>query len=143
MSDRVHAADCVLHRTHAGPCSPQPRYDEGAPAGEPLKVLPPGELSNWWMGVSADDVRAMLPKLNEYGSTDLLMIGTSLCDIAGWDDATDTEKQAVGCYFYLLGKITRAMEALKAHRLPSDDTDHDLTVYSMMIRRIRQEGTLR
>ena len=49
----------------------------------------------------------------------------------------------LGCWFYISGKIERAFEALHRHELPSDDTVHDATVYSMMIRRIREVGELR
>jgi hypothetical protein len=42
--------------------------------------------------------------------------------------------------WYALGKVARAVAAYREGRLPSDDTLHDLSVYAMMARRIRQTG---
>jgi hypothetical protein len=42
--------------------------------------------------------------------------------------------------FYLLGKATRVFGAYQRGGRPSDDTWHDLTVYSMMARRVRETG---
>lgn len=96
-----------------------------------------GELEDWWREVSAGDLREFRPKLAEYGSHDLLVTGLGL------NPTVDhTLAQVAGCAFYLLGKGARAVEAVRTGRMPSADTFHDLTVYSMMARRIQDVGSL-
>lgn len=97
-------------------------------------------ITGWWRTVAEADLQACLPKLAEYGSNDLVEIGRDLCALAGWENPSEQVMAEVGVWFYLRGKIGRTMEALIHHRLPSDDTVHDITVYSMMIRRIRRTG---
>lgn len=100
----------------------------------------PSDLELWWDRTSRDDIAACIPKLEEYGSDDLVAIGDDLTRLMKWDDAPDRVKAEVGCAFYLRGKIARQFTAYAAHQLPSDDTLHDETVYSMMMRRIRAVG---
>lgn len=97
-------------------------------------------LVAWWAMASQADGSGAAAKMKEYGSRDLVVVGDALTDLANWEDAPDRVKAELGCAFYLHGKVARAMEAYAHHRLPSDDTLHDVTVYSMMMRRIRAVG---
>lgn len=99
------------------------------------------DIERWWAQTAQADYDGFGPKLEEYGSDDLREIGRDLAKAMKWD-APDEVLYELGCWFYLRGKLARAMSAIAAHRLPSDDTALDTTVYSMMIRRIRQEGKL-
>lgn len=97
-------------------------------------------IEAWWEDVAAADAEAAAAKMGEYGSHDLVMIGDALTSMIGRAEASDAQKAELGCAFYLLGKLARAMEAYRHGKQPSDDTWHDVTVYSMMIRRIRATG---
>lgn len=111
-----------------------------------LPILPkhdkPGaeDLASWWEITASSDCAESSKKQREYGSDDLAEVGAELTMMAGWDDATEQVKAELGCMFYKRGKLARAMAAYRRHELPSDDTHHDDTVYSMMIRRIRAVG---
>lgn len=95
-------------------------------------------LEEWWSATSRADYQAFGPKAEEYGSQDLIDIGREWAQLAGWDNLADHEAEYIGCIFYLRGKIARTMAALGRHELPSHDTDHDMTVYSMMGRKARR-----
>ncbi len=95
------------------------------------------ELLRWWSDVSLDDAQAAHVKAQEYGGSDLQVMGAALELAFGLAPGSGTE--AV-CQFYLLGKVARALDALAAGKTPSDDTLHDETVYAMMARRIRKVG---
>lgn len=97
------------------------------------------ELGAWWAEVSADDVEPAIIKGKEYGSLDLIVIGRTMREMIGIapDVVSDAE---VGIIFYQLGKVARAVSAIHSGRRPSDDTWHDIVVYGMMVRRIRETG---
>lgn len=91
----------------------------------------------WWEETAEADFRAFEPKLAEYGSHDLLVIGKGLNP-----ELCDQDAIEAGIAFYLLGKVARMTEAYRNGRLPSPDSWHDAAVYSMMGRRVRQHGAL-
>lgn len=97
------------------------------------------DLAGWWAAVSADDVGPAEIKAKEYGSLDLIIIGRTMREMIGIapDIVSDAE---IGIIFYALGKVARAISAVGSGRRPSDDTWHDITVYSMMVRRLRDAG---
>lgn len=107
------------------------------PGPQPMPLLP---IEEWWLSTARTDLDSVLPKMQEYGSYDLVAVGRLLAHAMQWDDATDAQLSELGCWFYLQGKAARAFDALRQHRLPSDDTTYDIGVYSMMIRRIREVG---
>lgn len=131
----------------ADDAEPEPESKTGGPfdlPGQPHSQTGPGDgIEHWWQTVSQADYDAFAPKLAEYGAHDLLEIGRGLAQLMHWDNCPDRTMYELGCWFYLKGKIERAFEALAAHHLPSDDTAHDATTYTMMIRRIRNQGELR
>lgn len=98
------------------------------------------ELRGWWEATSTADLEAMLPKLGEYTSADLVIMGDALVEWGTDALPLGAAGQEAACLFYILGKVARAIAALREGRLPSDDTYHDITVYSMMTRRIRERG---
>lgn len=115
-----------------------------APAEDPAAVVAE-QLSDWWQDESTRDMLAVVPKAIEYGSSDLKAMGAQLVALhPGVDgmDAGEREKvgQEMAIAFYLLGKVTRLFGAYERGGQPSDDTIHDVTVYSMMFRRVRSEG---
>jgi hypothetical protein len=97
------------------------------------------DLASWWAAVAADDAEPAAVKAKEYGSLDLIIIGRTMREMIGIpnDIITDVE---IGITFYTLGKGARAVSAIHSGSKPSDDTWHDITVYSMMVRRVREVG---
>lgn len=109
---------------------------------EEAEQTDPGQLPlvEWWIDNATKALHRTVPKVDEYGAYDLVVVGDVLCHLIGWHDAPDRAKAEIGCWFYLLGKVARATEALRAHRLPGDDTPFDVKVYATMIERIRDRG---
>lgn len=104
------------------------------------------KLTEWWTGLAESDMKATVPKAVEYGAYDLDIMGQAMVALADgmWTGATQEERLAIGremaCAFYLLGKTARIFSAFQRGERPSDDTWLDVTVYSVMARRIRQTG---
>jgi hypothetical protein len=96
-------------------------------------------LPEWWGETAADDAVAAELKAKEYGSLDLVIIGRTMRELIGIgpDILEDAE---LGIMFYQLGKLARCISAVSSGRRPSDDTWHDVVVYGMMVRRIRETG---
>jgi hypothetical protein len=97
------------------------------------------DLTAWWAATAADDVEPASIKAKEYGSTDLVIIGRTLREMVGINADVVTDEE-IGILFYTLGKVARAISAIGSGSRPSDDTWHDITVYSMMVRRVREVG---
>lgn len=103
------------------------------------------DLETWWHVVAQGDIEAMLPKVAEYGGTeegsaDLQIMGNALAELCGMHGAPDAVKQEMACWFYALGKISRLVSDYKQGKPGKPDTWHDLTVYSMMARRLQAVG---
>lgn len=101
------------------------------------EVDPPSALHGWWIRTFEADFRQMEPKVGEYTSADLVIMGHVMAE---WLDVSPVEGQEMACMFYTLGKVARAVAAYREKRLPSEDTLHDIVVYAMMARRIREVG---
>jgi hypothetical protein len=97
------------------------------------------DLVHWWCGAADDEIRRTLPKVVEYGATDLVDIGR---DLAACMDrqVTDQEAAELGIYFYVRGKLARWTDAIKRGKPVSDDTLFDLGIYIRMAQRVRQSG---
>ena len=112
----------------------------------PRPVPSPGsDLEQWWQSVTRNDLEATLPKVAEYGSADLEVMGAAMIRLHPNHDAMDEgERKQVGLEmaiaFYLLGKVSRLYGAYQSGGQPSDDTWLDASVYSMMGRRVRNSG---
>jgi hypothetical protein len=118
---------------------------ESTPVFDSLGSEIADQLSDWWQQESTADMLATVPKAIEYGSSDLKAMGQQLVALHPNVTAMDAgERDRVGqemaIAFYLLGKITRLFGAYERGGSPSDDTIHDVTVYSMMFRRVRATG---
>lgn len=104
------------------------------------------ELVGWWEQLAESDAGKTAPKAIEYGAADLDIMGQAMVSLGGdlWNGASQEEKLAIGremaCAFYALGKVARVFSAFQQGRRPSDDSWFDITVYSVMARRIRQNG---
>lgn len=96
-------------------------------------------LPEWWGETSADDAVAADIKAKEYGSLDLVIIGRTMRELIGMGSGI-VEDAELGIMFYQLGKLARCVSAVSSGRRPSDDTWHDIVVYGMMVRRIRDTG---
>lgn len=94
-------------------------------------------LEEWWYKTCKDDLDRLMPKVGEYTASDLVLMGQFLAEWTGLDPKAGPE---AACMFYLLGKVARSVAAYKEGRLPSEDTTHDITIYSLMVRRIRESG---
>lgn len=99
----------------------------------------------WWQRTAQSDFEQSLPKITEYGgvqegSADLQIMGFALAELVGMHDAPDAVKQEMACWFYVLGKVARLVSDYKQGKPGKADTWFDITVYSMMARRLQAEG---
>lgn len=97
-------------------------------------------LRNWWEETSEAELVACVPKAVEYGSTDLAVIGRTQGRLMGRENLTHEEATELGIFFYLMGKIARWEDAIINGRRVSDDTLHDVAVYTKMMQRTRAVG---
>jgi hypothetical protein len=112
-----------------------------------IKTLEAGgpELQDWWVLTAARDLQQAMPKVEEYGgagagSADLRVMGDALAELCGLHDTEDAVKQELACWFYALGKVSRLISDYKQGKPGKADSWHDLTVYSMMARRLQETG---
>jgi hypothetical protein len=105
------------------------------------------DISGWWVKTAMADVEKTAPKAIEYGSVDFDIMGQFMVALVNdkLEGASAEEKMKIGremaVTFYLLGKLGRMVGAYATGILPSDDTLYDTSIYSMMLRRIRETGT--
>jgi len=96
-------------------------------------------LETWWEDTTDDELASLLPKVIEYGSHDLKIIGDVMLllrpELRG-----KVNPEEMGVAFYALGKIARIMGAYADGIAPSNDSWHDLAIYSRMAQRIRSVG---
>lgn len=105
------------------------------------------EVAGWWHDTTKDDIKATLPKLAEYGASDLAIMGSALVRLlpaevrAGMDDYT-LERTGVEMAIanYLLGKVGRMFSAWEQGNEPSADTIKDARIYAIMLTRAREFG---
>jgi hypothetical protein len=112
-----------------------------------------GDLADWWQQVAEQDAERAAEKAAEYGQLDLEIMGTAMVGLVRGTpgrteriaEMTSDQQRRLGLdmalAFYELGKVARTFGAYAAGRMPSDDTWHDTTVYSMMARRVRETGS--
>lgn len=93
-------------------------------------------LEDWWAQTTSDELESMLPKVIEYGSHDLAVIGDVMLlmrpELRG-----KIHPSELGIAFYALGKMARIMGAYADGIAPSDDSWHDLAIYARMAQRVR------
>lgn len=96
-------------------------------------------LKGWWESTSKAELDAIMPKVIEYGSSDLKLMGEALLmTMPQCRGKVLPEELAIA--FYAFGKAARLMGAYADGVEPSDDTWHDLGVYSRMALRVRFAG---
>ncbi|HKN42661.1 MAG TPA: hypothetical protein VJW23_01960 [Propionibacteriaceae bacterium] len=103
------------------------------------------DLEAWWITTATKDLDATRGKTHEYGgsgggSADLRVMGDALGELCGLHDAPDEVRQELACWFYALGKVSRLISDYKNGKPGKADSWHDLTVYSMMARRLQETG---
>lgn len=103
-----------------------------------------GDLEAWWITTAAKDQERTVPKTEEYGgeggSADLQIMGFALSKLRIPDDAPPEVGVQAACWFYALGKLCRGLSDFNHGQLIKGDSTFDLTVYSMMMRRIAETG---
>jgi hypothetical protein len=98
-------------------------------------------LVTWWVAQGLDDLgESGIPKTDEYGAHDLEVMGRTLALLAWQSDAGLPVAMEIAVWFYVLGKVSRLLSDYMAQRAGRPDTWHDITVYSMMARRIQETG---
>ncbi|MEM3008298.1 MAG: hypothetical protein QXU32_02505 [Nitrososphaerales archaeon] len=104
-------------------------------------------LQSWWIKTATNDFEYMLPKVSEYGgsgqgSADLRIMGDNLAALMGWEreHIDESTLQELAIWFYVQGKIGRLISDYQQRRPGKADTWHDITVYSMMARRLQETG---
>lgn len=103
------------------------------------------KVAQWWLDTAADDFVASVPKTAEYGGTqqgsaDLRLMGDNLAELMGWKDISDAIKQELAVWFYVQGKAARLVSNYQQQQPGKADTWLDITVYSMMARRLQETG---
>ena len=93
-------------------------------------------LETWWEDTTDAELTSLLPKVIEYGSHDLKIIGDIMLllkpELQG-----KINPEEMGIAFYALGKIARIMGGYADGIAPSDDSWHDLAIYARMAQRVR------
>lgn len=97
-------------------------------------------LDDWWMGAAEDEIARTVPKVREYGATDLRDTGRMLARTVN-REVDDEEATELGIFFYLVGKMSRWQSAVERGDRPSDDTLFDIGVYVRMAQRTRYAGS--
>lgn len=98
------------------------------------------QLDDWWRTLPDQELPDLMKKVTDYSAYDLELIGRVLADTLGQPNLEPGIYQELGCWFYLLGKIARAMGAIREGRTPSYDTALDTRIYATMIMRIKTAG---
>lgn len=93
-------------------------------------------LKSWWLDTAAQEIDALMPKVIEYGASDLRLMGEALLmSMPQCRGKVLPEELAIA--FYAFGKAARLMGAYADGFEPSADTWHDLGVYARMAQRVR------
>ena len=99
----------------------------------------------WWVRTAALDFHESAGKIHEYGgvgegSADLRVMGFNQAELLVWREASEATRQEVAVWFYLQGKIARLISDYQQQKPGKSDTWFDITVYSMMARRLQAVG---
>src|SRR5687767_13417616 len=125
---------------------PDPEHEQPLKITKTINFLEPPTkpilgLANWWLDTAIADFDAQIPKMFEYGgiqggSADLRLMGDNLAELMQWREADEATRQSLACWLYLQGKVARLVSDFQRQRPPKDDTLHDISVYTMMMRRL-------
>jgi hypothetical protein len=116
------------------------KTDAASPAEERWAVI-----EKWLRAKFEEDLARLKPKAIEYGASDLKIMGRAMEALL--PEGSDLDHQSreragleMACGFYAMGKAARLYGAWEKGREPSEDTWHDLGIYSWMARFIRDNG---
>lgn len=118
-----------------------------APIGEDMPdmivgvppLTPVEELQSWLWNAFNTELPGTLEKAELYGSADLEIMADAMGKMMPHLQ-TDAQRLQAAIAFYLLGKVARAMGALRDGREPTADTWYDAHIYSMMALKIQETG---
>lgn len=96
-----------------------------------------GRVQEFWEDQTVQELAGLLPKVQDYGSFDLELIGDVMRRAGVNSDMSNVE---LGIAFYLVGKIARIASAITDGHAPSSDTYHDISVYARMALYARIHG---
>jgi hypothetical protein len=105
------------------------------PEAEPPSLQ---SLVDWWLDETKSELDSVIPKAIEYGSADLKVIGFALSQMIG--EPKGVTHDELGIAFYVLGKVARLVGGYADGRLPSDDTWHDIAIYTKMAQYARKHN---
>lgn len=103
-------------------------------------ALPADTLRAWWMDTASGDYDLIGPRVQDYASYDLDVLGRVTLEMVGLPSEDSGLRVEVACLWFAQAKIARALSAYREGRRPTDDTLADLTAYTMMARRARHSG---
>lgn len=108
-----------------------------------LNTRAKNKLRKWWIAQATTEIDDMMDKLAEYGTGDLHEIGRQMMKVRGVDidemidmhglQTVNAQMYELGIMFYALGKIQRVITAAEQGKTASNDTWHDLNIYSKMV----------
>lgn len=125
-----------------------PKSKEAKPITEianiPLIKVPTPEaieedLRAWWETTSEHDLEETVPKAVAYGSESMVEYGRTLGRLSG-RRLSDAEALEWAIFAYMQGKMGRWLAALQRGERCDADTLKDLTVYSLMARKVQDTG---
>jgi hypothetical protein len=96
------------------------------------------DLAAWWQAEVQKEIESVVPKAIEYGSADLKVIGYALSQMIGEPKGVTPDE--LGIAFYVLGKVARLVGGYADGRRPSDDTWHDIAIYTKMAQFAREHN---
>lgn len=94
---------------------------------------PVSPLQDWWMDHAMFESEQTVAKMQEYGSKDLIAVGQQVAALANRPPLSEVAAFEIGCLFYLIGKMERAVSAIQRGDTASDDTWFDIAVYAKMV----------
>lgn len=127
-----------------GPVKPKEAKPITEIANIPLITVPTPEaieedLRAWWETTGEHDLEETVPKAVAYGSESMVEYGRTLGRLSG-RRLTDAEALEWAIFAYMQGKMGRWLAALQRGERCDGDTLKDLTVYSLMARKVRETG---
>jgi hypothetical protein len=134
-------------------CGTPSRLADGLRCGwvEPARMTPQRQAEERWAPIEAwlrktfeEDLARLRPKAIEYGASDLRIMGKAMESLIPDGELDNDSKERAGLEmaigFYAMGKAARLYGAWEKGREPSEDTWHDLEVYALMARYVREHG---
>jgi hypothetical protein len=97
-------------------------------------------LHQFWNDTTARHINMTVPKIQEYGSRDLVDMGREILSLTGRDTDDDRLAFEAGVFFYVRGKVARWAAAVGRGEPVSRDTLDDLIIYCTLVLHNREEA---